>query len=274
MQLIRKFRNPRDFFSSLCWDYSEKNYHLPIFIQSEIENEPLKWLKYLLLEKVNATTIQELESTIQRYKLSERSRIIADCENLLAASNSQKMVVLKIVFFNKAGQLPNFRIYSSNEINSTIDDALNRFRESAYEMWTCHSGIDIQGSDLGGRISWQNSGFSSIPIEIVWFASPRLIESYRSINFDFPYLRAEKLPGTRQFNIKILNMPNKFRHSNNKYLKDFQRVLNELFFYENSILKLKEILFGSGANELCIEFKISNNRFSIIDWDTEIETLN
>ena len=272
MQTVRKYKDSRDFFSSLRWEYQDTIPSLPVFHLNEINTEPLKWLKYLLLERVKATTVKELESTIRRYKMSQKERIIKDCENLIVNSSNPPMVILKVVFHERAGQLPNFRMYKREEIVPSIEQAYNTYEKFAQEFWLCYSTVSLHSSDLGGRITFQGSKFSPSLIEIVWFASPRLIESYNAVEFDYPFLRAKKNPGQIQFEVEELYIPKKFDHPQEKYLADFQLVLYEIFTKKESLRSLEQILFGAGAKELSIEFKISNGKFSIIDWDTEIET--
>ena len=69
----------RDFFYSLLWDYDNPENPIPIFTNIELETLPLKWLKYLLIERVNLTTAKKLSTTIHRLDISELTKVKRDC---------------------------------------------------------------------------------------------------------------------------------------------------------------------------------------------------
>jgi hypothetical protein len=253
------------------WSYENPVFYTPVFLEEEIKSQPLKWLKYLLLEKVSATTMKELDSTIKRFARTNIQKAKDECQSYFSKTADGRMIVVKLVYFDKAGQLPNFRIFSINDVDAIFEQILlTPFRGE--QIWLCHSDVNQEGSNLGGRIILPNSNFSPIIAEIVWFTSPRRIEEYSGGGFKFPYLRAIKYPGSMHFTIEELLIPKIYPQNKEKYQIDFQFVLSSLMNYRDTIGELENILFGAGANELSLEFKISTGKFSIIDWDTEIET--
>jgi hypothetical protein len=253
------------------WSYETPFFYTPVFLEEEIKSQPLKWLKYLLLEKVSATTLNELDSTIKRFARTDIQKAKDECKKYFSKTADGKMIVVKLVYFEKAGQLPNFRIFSINDVDVIFEQILMT-PFLGEQIWLCHSDVNQEGSNLGGRIVLPNSNFSPRIIEIVWFTSPRRIEEYNRAGFKFPYLRAIKYPGSMHFTIEELLIPEMYPQKKEKYHMDLQFVLSSLMNHRDAINELENILFGVGAGELSIEFKISSGKFSIIDWDTEIET--
>jgi hypothetical protein len=271
------FRNAREFFAFLKWDYSEQSSAI-VFTDYESRELPLKWLKYLLLERVGLTTLQELDETIHRFPVADAKKAKNFCYQLLKSRNTENsnMIVLKVVFSDRAGQLPNFRIYRRSDIPTAFESALAQYMTEAQEIWLCQSEIAHSDANFGGRLSMPgNVVYAPSILEIVWFTSPRLLEEYRTKSFAYPFLRAYKRPGSLQFRLDELHLPEKWRVEPNekeRFLQDAQWVLYSLKSHREALDKLELILFGAGANELSIEFKASGGKFSIIDWDTEIET--
>jgi hypothetical protein len=270
---IHSYKNPREFFLALCWEYNTGT-SLSVYSEDEIVNQPLKWLKYLLLERVGATSIIELNSTIFRYKWEERDSAQKKCKELINnLFGNNLMIVVKVVYKDKAGQLPNFRIYSEQDIvNVFLRITASNFQ--AEQLWLCISSVNQEGTNLGGRVTYTNKSYAPWIAEIIWFTSPRRIEEYKTIGFEFPFLRAYKNPASLIYEIAELYIPKKYQKQRprTEYLQDFQFVLLNLAYFRESLEKLDGILFGAGAKEISIEFKISAGKFSIIDWDTEIET--
>lgn len=185
------------------------------------------------------------------------------------------MVVFKVVFFDKAGQLPNYRIYSPDNIPSALKFVQN-YSMQAQEVWICESGVADSGSNFGGRVTLP-VGENLLPsvLEIVWFTSPRKIEEFQDDNFQYPFLIASKHSPSLQFTVDKLHIPEKYLQYpglRDNFIRDAQWVLASLHYRKEAIETLKIILSGAGAKEISLEFKSSRNRFSIIDWDTEIET--
>jgi len=183
------------------------------------------------------------------------------------------MIVVKIVSMNKAGRLPNFCIYSNDHISSAIEFIKNNSFQ-AKEVWLCVSDVSEVGNNLGGRITYPQ-GCKLIPsfLEIVWYASPRKIEEFHSKESSYPFLGAHKDIGSMKYTIDRIHIPEKFFTENmhKKMVDDAQWVLGALNRRKEAIETLIYILQGAGANEVSIEYKISSGRFSIIDWDTEME---
>jgi len=271
------WRSPaRRFFASLRWNHSGDDIFAAVFSESELSNMPLKWLKYLLLERVGLTSQKDLDATIHRFDLSDTDQALNICNNLFGSKVTQgrTMAVFKAIFFDRAGQLPNYRIYSLNDVPLALK-FLQEYRTQSQEAWICASNVDDSGSNFGGRITLP-IGKNLFPssLEIVWYTSPRKIEEFSDDTFPYPFLRASKHLPSLQFVIEKLYIPEKYLRDeiHTILLQDTQKALSSLHYLKESIEILQIILCNAGANEISLEFKVSYGKFSIIDWDTEIET--
>ncbi len=99
--MIRKihYHSAREFFSALQWDYSQES-NIPVFSTEEISSLPLKWLKYLLLERVGLANLKDLESNILRFDIEEIEHARIACRELFESDEMGRrnsMVVLKII---------------------------------------------------------------------------------------------------------------------------------------------------------------------------------
>jgi hypothetical protein len=269
----------RQFFNNLWWQGTDDGNALHVFTRVELTTQPLKWLKYLLLERVGLTSLAELDSDIKRFKVADITQAIEYCQNTYSRSTSDSglMTVLKAVLENKAGQLPNFRIFGLKDIDTAFSD----FKKLCYhshevkEAWLCTSDVSIENASFGGRIIVSQSAFAPVLAEIVWFASPRLLEDFSDgPSFNYPYLRATKKPTEAAFRIDYLYIPAKHSELGLKprMLEDFRSTLRRLNELREPTEKIVSILHSAGAGTVSLEFKSDKGNFKIIDWDTEVET--
>lgn len=275
---MRDYRSAREFFISLKWSDHEKD-SPRVFTEYEIETMPLKWLKYLLLERVGLTSMKQLEQSIHRFSPADVNKAKEYCHATLESHISndyRSLIIVKVVYFEQAGQLPNFRITIEEDIASIFDGDLKPYMRTAYEIWLCESDIAESGINLGGRLAYPlGNVYQDTVVELVWYSSPRRIEEYRSHSFRFPFLGARRRPGSSQFVVDVMHIPFKYQSETAtapNLLADFHWVLQRLYDHSEPRQRLEQILRGAGAKELSLEFKASSGRFSIIDWDTEIET--
>jgi hypothetical protein len=251
---------------------------LPIYTEAELNSEPIKWLKYLLLDRAGVEPIEKIKSQIHRFALDNVSNAQEwVTERLTASSDIQRnvMVVNKLVPWDQGAQLKNFRVFNVDDVHVVFQEIKNDMAKGAHELWCCESDTASSGFNLGGRINFPKDDNPQI-VELVWFASPRLIESVRIPEFDHPYLRAESSIIDPMFEITTLHIPDEYKSEAGEGLweEDFVAVLSLLGTRRSAMNRLVSILQGFGANEVCFCFKIDDGVLTIIDWDTEIESSN
>jgi len=255
-------------------DYQQES----IFSAEEIRHEPIKWLKYLVLDRTGVESIIKISSQIHRFTLGHLDDAIIYARKIYAQSahKNAKMTVVKVVPWNRGAQLKNFRIFSIDDIDPTFKKIREEFGEWDHELWLCESSVLDSGFNLGGRLTFPQLGQPQY-IELIWYASPRLVESFSQTGFNFPYLRATRLRGLAEFQTEVLYIPDKYKkegHFSNMWMDDFKNVARLLALKRDSINSLLNTLGTFGAKEVSFCFKVTNGLLTIIDWDSEIESTN
>jgi len=228
--------------------------------------------------RIGLTTVEELETQIHRYSLAELALARTECfaiASSAAASNKNFMIVLKVVPKDAAGLIRNFRIYSSGEVDTTlqqIEAYCEPLNQSSHQLWFCLSIIDPKTLSLGGRITL-SGGHRPDCIEMIWYTSPRRIEEFSDVDFPFPFWRAIRPIGKLAFRTDFIHVPESFlvgyHDSIDNYLKDARLVLRNIWQHSTAIRNLCDILFNAGANEVSLEFVLNAGILTFTDWDTE-----
>lgn len=250
----------------------------PIFSDSELQNEPVKWLKKLLLVRVGLSSMEQLSNEIHRYSSAMLDQAEQDCIDLvdpLVIDKREFMVVFKKIPPNNVGLLPNFRAYSIDDIIAYFNGLRsNHHKDSAEELWFCINTIDNTAMSLGGRLLIP-CYYAPECIELVWHTTPRFIEKLTIPEFEFPFLRGVREVGKLFFDIETLFFPLRFSKklsfNKNKYLSEWLEVTHHIDQNKENIDLLCSILRHYGAQEISLEFCVNNGKFMFIDWDTAIE---
>lgn len=249
-----------------------------IFREEELSREPIKWLKYLVMSCVGLEPIEKISSQIQRFNVStlQQAKIwVSDRYSESSSQENQFMVVAKVVPWDRGAQLKNYRILQQADIDKKFNEVSDDFPDSTHEIWCCESSVAKEGLNLGGRLTFPKNSNMKQYLELVWFASPRMVESFTPKGFKYPYLRAFRINGYVPFEVETLYIPEEYQNSNqcdDDWLTDFKYVISTIF----KKLKTIELLVGTlstfGAQEVSFCFKFANGRLTIIDWDSEIES--
>jgi hypothetical protein len=213
--------------------------------------------------------MSELERDIRRFGINDTDSLLHQLQGELqhdADSRKSSLYVVKLVSLNQAGQLPNLRV-------QTPEDLINFakfFRSSGgfVEIWYCRTVIDQDTFSVAGRFSfYYNDMPRSQVVEQVWRCSPRLIESF-SDSASFPYARASRSEWGRHYTIEAIHSPK----SSPIPLKDQEAQLRHSFLYlERAQKPIRSFLHFAecrGIESISLEYKIVDTKLSIIDWDT------
>lgn len=272
-------RDVRSLFGTLARAEDLSGPPTSLLSPGELHREPLKWLKYLVMDRVGVESITTVSRQIHRFepdRFGDAQRWVRRLFND-RGQQSGLMVVLKVVPWHRGAQLQNFRIQSEDEITKAFVEIESKYAGSGHELWCCESSVSASGFNLGGRLTFPPGGSDQV-LELVWFGSPRLIETVVLPAFDRPYLRARRSPCSPQFLVECLHIPRGYSDESytgrdpNPWEEDFREVLRELDRRDDAMRTLVRILRGIGAKETCYCFKVSEGRLTVIDWDTEIES--
>ncbi len=234
------------------------------------DEHPTKWRKYLLLVQTGVCSLDWLEQEIRRYSAKDEGLLLADLERELRKDLREKqtaLYVLKIVPRWQNRQLLNLRLSSVKELAG-----VSRFLSRAGpgdECWFCRTSMPAIGVSVAGRLAITAGGGQRHQVlEQVWHCSPRLIESYEP-GFAFPYLRASRSSWGRRYLVEELHAPQPSSESAESLLADFLRVAREIEVARPRIEGLCEYLEERGCLVYSLEYKLSEGRLRVIDWDTE-----
>lgn len=265
----------RSRFAQIALDvgWGEDRSTIPALSPEELAREPLKWLKYIVLDRAGVEPLSRVERQIHRFRLSDLSTARTWIKTRLADQSAvDRQVIAKVVPWERGAQLANFRILREDEVDATLDAIATRYTDRDYELWSCESSIAASGLNLGGRISYPRDGLPQV-VELVWLGSPRMIEAVDSPGFSHPYLKASRAQDASSFTVdRILSGPTGNGLERADLENDFVDVLHELSARERAMRRLVGMLRKIGANEVCFCFKISDGHLTVIDWDTEIES--
>lgn len=267
----------RELFFKISWGETDNEFSTPILLESELNELPIKWLKNLLLVRVGLRDINELNKEIYRFKVAVTDIIRAKqrCIDMLndnVAKLNELMIIIKIVFSNISMGLPNYRVYSVNEVDDVFTNIIASYMGKADEIWLCRSIVSPSGSNFGGRISLRTD-IQYLPenLEIIWFTSPRSLDG-QDIN-KFPHLKAFRNPGSLAFHIDIFYIPEKHFEKQNitsVLISDYIFAVSELYRRRENVDLFRNLLQSAGVGELVLEFKVESGRFKFIDWDADL----
>lgn len=274
-------RNIKRFFAGLSWSTGGRC-ACPVFTQDEIEHTPFKRLKHLLLVYSGLRSASNLRREILCFPMSHEGLLKAEdsCRTLLSNFHDtpkSALIVLKMIYSTMTMGLPNYRVTKEEQLSPIFAEIEKVHLGNADELWLCLSNVSLSGSNLGGRFAFRlDLVYTPEIIEIVWFTSPRMLDSYRRIDYPYPYIKASRLPGCLNFSIEDSFIPQQFSTSQTiiekNIMQDYHFVLLQLNTHKERIANLCEILRLSHVKEVVLEFKIEDGHFQFIDWDTDAET--
>ncbi len=235
--------------------------------------DPIKWRKYLLLVQFGLTSKAILNKQIKRYKQIHASKMIADLSASIQLDTPQLkyLHVIKIVQKNAVGQLKNFRLTDLNQWCELL--AFLQLAQPSDEIWHCKTDISYETLSVAGRIIFDNRTNSTQILEQVWRTSPRLIESYskgKISTFAYPYIHAIRPTWGWHFRIDNIHIPPDYPSTQNQLLEEGRKSIRLI---ERSRELIETFVCAATYEDVStkvigIEYKIINEKLTIIDWDT------
>jgi hypothetical protein len=247
---------------------------VPLLAAEEIRTEPIKWLKYLAMDRVGVEPISSVRRQISRFDRDHVSDAEQLCRTMLTAAGAAErgcMIVAKVVPRDRGAQLANHRMLQPDDVDLAFAAIRAAGLAPDEELWCCDSSVAVGGFNLGGRLTFPADG-GTASLELVWHASPRLLESVSLPEFDRAYLRATRPPGSG-FAVDVVHVPpNIDEFDVDDCAADLGSVLELLAPRVEAMGELVASVREIGAHEVCFCFKVSDGRLTVIDWDTEIES--
>jgi hypothetical protein len=236
---------------------------------------PLKWRKYLALVDFGFQSADELAAEIRRYPRSKVHRLVSDISSEIRHDSQQarrSLYVVKLVPADLQGQLPNFRLERSCQLNQLVAFLAAHRSETYVEAWYCGTRIDSEIFSVAGRIvfSAADTGKTQL-VEQLWRGSPRLLETY-SNDFEFPYVRASRYSWGWPYSIEHVHLPQKSaRKSELSHLQlqsEFGYSMRCIEQEREKLAAFCTFLDSFSFKAYSLEYKIVASQLKIIDWDT------
>lgn len=235
-----------------------------------VQEVPNKWKKHLVLVEFGLKRQEDLEREIHRYSATHVNALMQDIEEELKNNPNSGMYIVSSIPSNDFYKLPNFSISSMEDLEEFKASLDEHFLEKFSEVWYCKKTFE-KGHDLiTGRISFNNRDWvSSIKdshiVEQVWNCSHREIEKLgRDPNII--YIKASREGWGRHYNIDTLNVPS--IKDKDKVIRGFRETVRSIEANKEKIEPFEEHLKSIGVDEFCLEYMLSQGKFSFIDWDS------
>jgi len=176
--------------------------------------------------------------------------------------------VVKLVLADLQGQLPNFRVERSSQLNQLLAFLAARSDENYLEAWYCRTRIDSEVFSVAGRIIFRaaDTGRTQL-IEQLWRGSPRLLETY-SDDFAFPYVRASRYSWGWPYSIEHVHLPPNAALSKLQMHSEFGYAMRSIEQEKEKIASFCAFLDSFSFKAYSLEYKIVASQLKIIDWDT------
>ena len=196
----------RGLFSRLAWDTADE---VSVLTPQELAVEPLKWLKYLILDRCGVESLEVIADQIHRYRLEQIDEARRWVTHRFQDARLETLqVVAKVVPWASGAQLRNYRMLGSDDVDRAFAMIVEDYGAAGHELWCCEALVEPGGFNLSGRLS-----FGEVTtLELVWYGSPRLIESLQLPAFPLPYVQASIRPAGLGLDVETLHVPPQYSH--------------------------------------------------------------
>jgi len=236
-------------------------------------NEPLKWIKNLILVHFGLRTEEILNKEIKRYPIEKYTLLLDDISLELKKKTASILYILKLVPENKVYKLENFQISNESHISDVCNVLKEKDLEQYAEIWCCKSYNVNSPHYSSGRILFKNSVVDiGQTIEHVWENTPRSLETFDQ-SADIKYIRVSRIGWGRRYKTEKTTLCLQKQY---QYIPYFHLVLFEIERLREKICLFEEFLNTHGIFDFSLEYMYQNHIFYILDWDAfdEVRILN
>lgn len=181
--------------------------------------------------------------------------------------NHQKLVIIKFVTRVGFGQLYNLKIENLPTQDWLISELEAHTNSEVMEYWACTSIIKQSYDNFSGRYLVDLSYNRLEILEMIWWTSPRLLESNLQDSI-FPYSCHVKKPGQLIYRTEQTILPYGINLEPSQMHQCFLNVLNLISENKYCIELFESILEKCGLSVYSLEFKFEDGTGRFIDWDT------
>ncbi|GHU95722.1 hypothetical protein FACS1894208_09050 [Clostridia bacterium] len=238
--------------------------------------EPAKWRKYLILCGFGLRSFENLNDEIHRFRINDIPLLVNDIGLTLrdCPPKTKMFFVIKLVNNNAIFNLPNYRIYSMEDLAFFERDVANK-KHLYHEIWYCATLMRENNSNLSiaGRLLFTNviNGYEQT-VEQIWNRSPRLIDE-QSETSDFIFLRASRWSWGLRYKTSLIHIPHECEIDEPLVVEQFIYAMRKIEAAREKIEVFEEYMQSFEFKSFSLEYKIINDDFKFLDWDTPNDRL-
>ena len=241
-----------EFFKTLVW---WKGLKAPL---------TFKWKKKLVLEKYDLTSYFDILAETNRFQIDEDDLILKLLKKELGR---EEQISCRLVMVPTKHQykLPNYVIRTAEDLNGV--PAFFQNKHQYQEIWYFTEDSQEYAQVISGRISyhWLRDDYVEY-IELICGNTPREIEAY-SLNSDSEYMRVSRGVGKTIYRVEAIQLGQTYT-SEDQWMQTFLLFRQKLSVYNSRLAHFRSAIKANGISSMSLDFKLSRNRLSFIDWDT------
>ncbi len=227
-----------------------------------------KWKKYKLLTHLGFIEDNYLQNAIKRFQRSELESLLKFISSFFSeGSNTHKLIIIKFVTKEGFGQLYNLRVEQQYSNEWILQQIFEHTVDSVIQYWACTVDIAPETGNFSGRYLADAQNYAPQIIEIIWWTSPRFLESNLHQGI-YPYSRHIRLPGQLSYTTEEIILPKSRPFSISVVNYCMQSIIELINSHINSIQILESAISACGLSTYSLEFKFENGKGTFIDWDT------
>lgn len=239
------------------------------------ENTPFKWKKHLVLPFFGLRSIEDVESEIHRYKKQDLDCLVDDIKKDMIKAEDKNSYLISFVPLQQEYKLPNITVCSIEQLEEFKKDISVNKNNKFTEIWFFKKMTNKNSSNLVGRISFNlrdvNGQVESLKcaqiLEQVWHINHREIERYNKESRTI-FITASRMGWNRKYKIDDILIPKGVEVKKEDILKALSKAIIQIEANRENIEIFCEYVKKLGINEVSLEYMISNEKFSFIDWDS------
>ena len=211
--------------------------------------------------------MDDLLRSIKRFSVQDYGLFVASVADEFKTGPDGLIVIAKFVYPDVFQKLPNYIIRSANDIPKADEIFNGTIGRKVSEVWYCKNIAQGSNRTIFGRMLISNNPLfprCSLHYDIVCNGSARIIEKFPNISVPFISVNRDNWNGRCEFeNIMPGDM------DENVLMQLGVESVYRTSAYTSDIIDFARYIFSIGCNHLCLEFRVSNNSFQFIDWDSD-----
>lgn len=228
-------------------------------------NDPLRWMKYLVLPVFKIRNYESLAQEIIRYEIKDINKLLEDLKKDIEESQNEFIYILRYISQKRLTH-KNYKIVKYVNDLEEIKQAYNRDTIEKYsEIWVTK--IDTQERITIGKVSFTYTfeEYTNQMIEIVWNQKKRLLNQYTRAEED-SYMKATRVSWATRYEIEETSNLNDDSITKKEIIQDLKNAVLEIERKKKEIDRFKDYVKKLKIPTFGLEFRIIGEKFEFIDF--------